>query len=829
MPFFPGGGGGGQVAPPGLPDYVVYANPGGSSSGTGSIGSPFKYLIDAAHNVIVNGGGTVNYNDVTAVGGSIASQGIWLRNDGIAVPGFLDMENVRLRFIGNGTQSGQFAFERPGAARFVGGSASDFKKPGFWMVGSEVPVDFWYGMNYVPQFNGICAPVRLGWDYARKPDYSLELLTLTNGNRANQRTVFTVDLASATAWTIVSGVRNANVTQLTLTRPTTVALSPWVPGSIIRVNTGGDTDFPNGDYIVTDQNDGQTIPVGNTTITVAYSQTAANHPTKVLAGTVKGHGCAIGDRVAVNSNNFQFSTICQQLVTAITVDTITLYDPYGYAGRSATTGDVPLSGGTGATLVKQVRGRSVVSGVNFNYCSFYGQSDTLDNGIGGPVIDIGGTSVAPITINNCYVAGGQNYNWQSNPSNYDIDRTMASVLADPGGNTVSGASFVAYNCQSQSGGIRFLPHSVEASMYVNGWLQDSAGNALPTVICHDGTDLASVFLDGIQNADADVAAIQIGTGYDRLKCQVRTVYSSNPTPVDSQSPIQGPYNLRSAYWNGSSSPTRSPWELAWNTIWPGGLSTEHVNHNRDLGPVQARFQNIFPTLPFAVALPTGVTITQDGEGPDGSLTALKIVTDVTYTGASPIILSAYPATWPGAANDYFAFSCWINSADITTTTSLQLVAFAGGDITFNDSAVLPLNRHIIAGGWQWLNGYGKITSKGNGHYFIALNVPAGVVATYRIFAPTMLSVTAASTTAQDFYELAANLKHQPIYLPPGMSGTLESTKFIAHGGLGTKAYYTVGGGAGQITIGAAAAKAIEVFDELGNSLGVLRPNAFTVN
>lgn len=54
-------------------------------------------------------------------------------------------------------------------------------------------------------------------------------------------------------------------------------------------------------------------------------------------------------------------------------------------------------------------------------------------------------------------------------------------------------------------------------------------------------------------------------------------------------------------------------------------------------------------------------------------------------------------------------------------------------------------------------------------------------------------------------------------------------KLVGHGGLATAKYYTVGGGAGQITIGAAASKAIEVFDEAGNSLGVLRPSAFTVN
>ncbi len=798
MPFFPASGG--SSSPAGLPDYSVFVAPGGSDSASGTQGAPLKTLYAATANVIAAGGGTINFNNQTEIGGPVADQGLWLRNDDIAVPGFLNIDNVRLRFIGNGSQSGQFAFERPGAARMIGGSSIDCTKPGFWVVGSEVPMDVWYAKNFVPDFNGLAAPVRLGWDYARKPDYSLESLTLTGGNRASQATVMTVDLTTATSWVIQSGARTANVTTLVLTRPTTVALSPWVPGSVLRVNTSGDTDFVSGDYIVTDQNDGQTIPVTDTTIHVSYAEVRANHASKALVGTVKSHGCSVGDRVMIDSTNSEFSSICQQLVMAVSVDTVTLYDPYGYAPRSATTGAVSFAG-TPVTMTKQVRGRSVSSSINFNYCSFYGQSETLDNGVGGPVIDIGGTSVAPITINNCYVAGGLNFNWQFNPNNYDIDRTMVSVLADPGGNTVSAASFVATNCQSQGGGIRFLPHQLEASMWVNGWLQDSAGNALPTVVCHNGTDLASVYLDQIQNADAQVAAVQIGTGYDVLKCQVRTVYSSNPTPVDTLSPIQGPYNLRSAYWNGSSSPTRSPWELGWNTIWPGGLTTPHVNHNRDLGPVQTRFQNIFPTLPFAVALPAHITITQDGDAPDGSATALKVVADSSYDSANTIILSAYPATWAGAENDYFAFGAWIKSADTTTRTSLQLVGFAGGAISWNDFEVAPLNRHIISDGWQWVSIYGKITHKGSGSYFIAFNIPGGA-GTYYIYAPTIIQMPASTTSAQDAYELGANLKHQPIYLAPGMSGTLESTKFIAHGGLGVSATLakTAGVGSGQLTL-----------------------------
>jgi hypothetical protein len=38
----------------------------------------------------------------------------------------------------------------------------------------------------------------------------------------------------------------------------------------------------------------------------------------------------------------------------------------------------------------------------------------------------------------------------------------------------------------------------------------------------------------------------------------------------------------------------------------------------------------------------------------------------------------------------------------------------------------------------------------------------------------------------DFYEYAGTLKYQPRYLLPGMVGTMEDQKLIAHGGLGMK-------------------------------------------
>src|SRR6476469_5242934 len=273
--FFPPVGGGGSLAPAGLPDYEVYADPGGSSSSAGSQGAPKKYIYDAIEKALALGGGTVFYNGNTAVGGPVVDQGIWLRNDGVAVDGFQAINGCRLRILPVGRQSGQYVFERPGGAIINGGSEGDFAKPTIWVVGTEVPIDF--GFVKICKSNGqgqgLVAPARVGWDYVRDFNGAIDWATITNGNRATRSTVYTIDLASVQAWTVTHAVRTSNTTTLTLTRPLTVAMSPWVVGAIIRVNLGSDPDFSNGDYAVTSQSD-ILNQQGETTISVSYTESA---------------------------------------------------------------------------------------------------------------------------------------------------------------------------------------------------------------------------------------------------------------------------------------------------------------------------------------------------------------------------------------------------------------------------------------------------------------------------------------------------------------------------------------------------------------------------
>jgi len=82
----------------------------------------------------------------------------------------------------------------------------------------------------------------------------------------------------------------------------------------------------------------------------------------------------------------------------------------------------------------------------------------------------------------------------------------------------------------------------------------------------------------------------------------------------------------------------------------------------------------------------------------------------------------------------------------------------------------------------------------------------------------------------DVAEYIGTIKGCPPYLPQGMLGTIRGQKLIAHGGIGTAKHYVSGVASGQITVGAANNKYVELFDEAGTSLGVFGPgSAFTVN
>lgn len=778
MPIYPELGGEGSLA--GIPAYSVFADPNGNDSFPGTANAPFRTLYAAALNVIGQGGGTVNFNDNTPVGGPVTNQGLWLRNDGVSVPGFIDISNSPLRFVGNGQSSGNYVFERPGSAQIDGGGTH--LQPVIWIVGSEVPIDFQYiKVGLFGSLQGVPSPVRLGWDYVRKTDGTINWLPVDAADRTDGSSVYTIDISACDPFTITHADRDVDdVVTLTLTRPLTVAMSPWVIGAHIRVDTGGDTDFPDVDAVVTGQSDVLNLSSANTTITVQYVQSGAT-TAKDLSGTVKSHGMVAGDYLTTDFSNAEFPTVCQMSVTAATIDTVTVFDPYGYDGRSASASEVDIG-----NVVKQLRGREVASSVSIELSSIIGYvggaTDTLT---ASPAIDLGGTSAADLYMSQVYITGGNAWNWPDFPDNYDPSRTQVAILADPGGSTLSGSSFQAYNCQSQSGHVIFNPQDTEAHVYVNYWLQDSAMNALPTVVCGNGTTFASVQLKRIGQADADQAAITIGTGYDPLKVEIGAFYSASDVPIENGSGIVGPTNARGALWNGAFTPIESPWKLGWKTIWPGGLSTHHPGPNWAMGPMQSRLQNTFQGLSAwqtPVSFPAGITVTQDGLAPDGSSTAYKIVN--ANGGNTTFKIGAYPIASTFSTGDGVAFGTWMKQGG--QGGQLQLSSYNGDETLFDGSSIIRLERYVLTNGWQWVSAVARAAQNpavppvAPGAAFVQYVAPPG---TSYLWCPTLLRSAAGDIVDDEWYEFGNNFRAQPIYLTPGMSGTMAGTGFVADGGL----------------------------------------------
>lgn len=797
--------------PPATPVFDVYASPlGDDVTGDGTIYNPVATIYKATQIAIEHSGGNINFVNNCLVGGPVTGQGLWLRNDGIEVPGFLQLNNSRLRYIGNGNASGATVFGRPGAAVWYPSTsmefAYDYRLPELWIVGCEVPVQVDYLELFNPPFYGFAAPVRLGWDYCRRNDATLEQLPITSATRAAGYTTHTIDLSGLTAFTILSASRTSNVVTATVQLPSNMRFGPWNRGCPIRVVTS-DANFPSIDVTLTDHNDIFPLALGSTVL-LTYAQTGADiGATAVTGGTVRTHGCVVKDRIAMFnttswSNAQEFPSCCQMRVSASTVDTITVRDPYGYAPRSAS-----VTQANPGWVVKQKRGQSATSAVTFDSCTFFGNQAVGDQQAYGPTVDIGCVSANPIRFNDCQIDAGYNWAWWTVPEEYvDFDRTNIAILGDPGSGGAGSATTAIYNCQSQSGSIRYyggLAISGGTYLTVNEWLTDGL-HAIAAVQWVEGTTFDSIDLNNIILADAGpIPAITLCAGLDPLRCKIGNIVCDSITPVTSIAGFVGPYNVRSAVWSVSP-PTPSPWKLGWSTIWPGGLTTPHRGINRALGTLSARVVNEFPafadweeTLP----LPGNVTATQDGEAPDGSMTAIKLV----CAGTAEINVGRYPFQkvsegWQDGGRVMLGIWAKMPTAYHQDFLLGGVYGGAGGIVFENLGVNITLLPVINEGGWQWIYKTAVIQSVGtNGYFALVMDLPTG---TSYVWGGTLLYL-GPEVSDSDAWETFQNAKHQPIYLPKGVTGTMENVPLVGHGGLGISSTVpkVAGGGSGELTVG----------------------------
>ncbi len=824
----------------------------GDDSNPGTFEQPVKTLYQATQLAVAAGGGDIHFGPETEVGGPVQYQGLWLRSDGVVVPGFINTGFAPLRYIGHAAESA-FGFAPTGTARIIGGGGADTydpHMPNIWLVGDykEVPFRMYNVQSSVLPFYGYAAPLRVGWDYVRRNDGSEERIDITAGVRTGTSTTYTLDLTTATQYQALSGYRTGGVSVVNIQLPSNINCEPWNVGAPVRITSPTDPNFHSVDAValaITNNSTAAINPGMVTTLNYADPGPdigSAGAPVAITGMTVCSHGLQAKERVAVNINaDFagDFVPLCTVRLAAATVDTITIPDKWPYTGDTSQTGAI-------GSVVKQERARHQWSGVDFHECIFQGRPDGNDDPRFGPTCDLGATDAHCTRFFDCYLQGFT-FPCGLDQTHIDADRRACGILCDPGASGQSGASVQVYRMQSSQANLRiYAGNSTGSVAYVDDWLQEGNANSPsnPIVMLMEASGFEWAYINRAFQADSTLnSSIYIGPGYDPLRVHIGIIDGQESlTPgapiIDALSGYQGPANARSAFWQnfGANNIVPSPWEAGQIITWPGGITGHHAGVNRTMAALYARSPNLFPTLARwqdAAPFPSGVTVTQsftntDLLGPDGSVGVFKI--NNTNGTRQQIVIGSYPFTWSGQVGDRVFLGTWINSiSGIVEVPSLYLGNYDMG-VAYNGSNALVITPPLANTGWQWMYGAATITALTTGHYSIDIVIPPGV--TY-LYAPTLFKLDSNSAnstyvTNQDAWEFMANAKHQPIYLAPGMVGTMESQKLIGHGGLGTAARYTTGAG-GQITLGSENGNAVEIFDEAGNSLGVLPLYGFTVN
>jgi hypothetical protein len=812
------GAGGGSVFTDSTPTY--YASPEGKDSNPGTIGKP-KLTIYAAIETAVNttGGGIVYIDDGTTVGGPVPGQGIRLRTDFLPGPsfffpaeGFLSIGNS-LHLIGVGKQNGIGPFTNPTVAAFSGAGAAA-QNPPIWVVGS-VPMNGLVIENLqCPIFE---TGVRIGVDYDRNLDGTVKQIAVPSVTRVGTQTTFTVTLPPGL--TATSAHRVSNFTTLTVPNPGL----PWPPWRCSNQAAGANTlgvpirfagsgAFPAGDYILS----GNSSPLtGDANWTITYHDPGADSGPTVISAAVQTHGLCTGEIFELTSNDVNFFGTWYRVdsfpISPVDATKVTVTDPYSVLGNH--------TGTNIGTLTHQERFAGGTTNVRFR--NVYASVDQNSGG-GGPSWDIGHTQAFRPEIEggwmNGYLGNG------IDPSR--DERRMAGMYIYPGtaGNQGPPSANAYIHDLCGSGGSIYFETGPTGTGYadVRRCLieQPRPLLGLPAMRV-DGNGITSVTAEDVDNADAgESPCVVLSSGILPSAANVHRCGQGDVLGACHGTQLF----LQPGLWTETNPGAghTSPWVRNQVTPWANNRITgKHPAGIRTMGVTQSRFKNVI-FAPGSWNPLTGVALTATGIlAPDGSLTAQQLVTSSSnfcqmHTGTDG-------NTWEVGGR--FFVCGWVNlfNASHVIPDAFMNVTLSGA--AFTGPAVVPLD--YTGAGWQFFSGVLTVAS-------IATSTPVVIIETLTPPGTVQLwGITAGyipvAINDNDVYEFIGTVKHQPRYLLPGYAGTMEGQKLVAHGGLGTAARYTVGGAAGQITIGAAAAQAIEVFDEAGNSLGVLRPSAFTVN
>ncbi len=798
MPIYPDTGG--STPQPGLNGAQIFVAPSGSDSNDGTSWSLAKQTAYAGYaRLYALGGGVLNIAADCDVGGPVAGQGLWLRGDDATITGWQPTIQCTINLVAGNAPPQLFANPDQGWLKGGSNTASDFRrKPSIWVCADDFHLIRFNNIRPVPAAGhlgnsdlGSFRTWRMGWDYTRSSDGSIKEITVTGSSRTAHVTTHTVTLPAGVAATTAQ--RTSNIVTLTIPRPAGEAKAPpWNVGTKFYWASNDEANFPSGAHTVITST---SFLSGTTDWSITYADTGTDH-TSSTPGSVKSIVTGVGEYIDLESTDALFQStqykVTATSITNSTTGTITCTDPWNATTNTATN--------TGVIICQERAYNQLLAPYLYN-CSGYSPqpSGAVAQYQTGPTFDFGSVTAIPPTLDSCFLTGY--YPASGSGVVYDDDRSVA-VFAYGG---VSGASALKMvNCTGTQTAIRFIGGTIGGSVEIDGVFDSPNGEPPPpyhfTLNSSNSVDIVRCEVaDDFSNTGIPV----VDGSYDPLKVLGTGFPGSCVGP--SRNPI-GTYLNWVAGLDPHSQPIlQTPWAQGQVGTWAlNRITGRHPAGNRQISPTMARFKNLIDA-PSAWTQNAG-TLSTGIADPMGGTAAVRLA-DSGGAGCNITVrASATDASNTYAVGGKFIIGAWVRaySNDLDVTRVFSFVCATSG-LAWVNSGLSSWTAQSDANidGWQFVYSADTISAiSGQPTFSIKLYGPEPTSGgNVDMFAPCALYIPD-TLNQNDVSEYFGTLRAQPQYLQPGMAGTFESQKFIAHGGSGIATDITkvVGGGAGQLTL-----------------------------
>ena len=835
---------------PGLNPTVQYISDLGDDGNDGKTVQTAKKTGYAAAAVICTAsdlaGGTIYVSGSASWGGPVPGQGLMFTSrSGIPELGIGYQYGPPLNIIGIGaSNSGGLPtpFQGNGVAILRAGSnmPADYDlKPGVLLSSTFLKINL-YNIQLAPAtgfegpYNGApFASYRMGWDYRRTlaGAYTSQVISQAqrSGTAGAGTTVFNTNLVGPVQVTSATRSLINGVWTTVLTIPLQGSYSPpWESGTpVYFTDTSG--HFTSGVYTVGADLQTTIDSTAQWGFSIVDGQTTAVGPVANPGSVASAYaypGCRISVQLPNNPHFLSTSyPVISSAVTGPTTGTVTVSDIYG-AATSKPWGNIPVTTSaeavTGGVMMVEERSWDASTGWTLENCATRACQDPSQLARMRPGVDIGATNAFTPQVDTCYLQG---YYDPTVP--YDGYR-MDSLVAQGGPSAATGYAVKGGNGQQASfrANTAITLTSIN-SVSVDDFLYDSDGTGhMPGLYTILGNSATSVFLNDLVPADYSPGygpALNLIIGISPLKLTGNSC-SGYTGPSAAPSSNVGAIAGSAASW------VRGPRAgLKGNSV---QYVARHASSWRGGPPYYARVPN-YARNPEAWS-PLG-TISQTGPFGDTDATQYD-----NTAGGSVLFHSGRDAAYgPGWYVVIAGWFCGVNggiahsgnvSVGLSTVGTGTFVAGVGegnGGTSWTGLLDDPDD------GWQFGAWYAQVATNFDNFYQASVSTPIGAGSGSSLMLFDQMTIQwfdPAVYTDLDISEYIGTIKACPPYLPAGMVGTIRGQKLIAHGGIGTAKHYVSGVASGQITVGAANNKYVELFDESGNSLGVFGPgSAFTVN